>query len=252
MMKGVKLSKESQTFLENLRIYLFSSGKNENAAEEVIEELEIHLIEAESEGKSIEKIIGKTPKEYMQQLAGEMDVDYSSWFKYIPIIILGAFSFHLFGELIHGELSFSLLEMLGHVSICILFIIAIFGAFKYVSTHKLSAKKQMVIFGLLGIFPILLFMGLIYLNKAIATPVIHFGMIGSMITAIIMLLFVIGVSIWAKSWVFMVFLIILTVPEYLLEQTALQEVTKLMLDSLFIFGGIAIYLFITHRMNKEK
>jgi hypothetical protein len=39
----MKLSRESRDFLENLRLYLFSSGKNEKEMEEIIEELEDHL-----------------------------------------------------------------------------------------------------------------------------------------------------------------------------------------------------------------
>lgn len=39
---NTQLSAKSKKFLEDLRVYLFSSGKNEDETEEVIEELEVH------------------------------------------------------------------------------------------------------------------------------------------------------------------------------------------------------------------
>jgi len=59
----LKLSKKSQDFLENLRVYLFSSGKQWDEIEDIVNELEIYLFEAEKNGNSIEKIIGNSPKE---------------------------------------------------------------------------------------------------------------------------------------------------------------------------------------------
>src|SRR5699024_9109279 len=99
MNEKAQLSYKSRKFLEDLRVYLFSSGKDSNEIEQIVEELEIHLIEAEKNGKSIEKIVGHTPKEYMEQLSNEMPVDYKSWFKYVLIIISGAFSFTLANDL---------------------------------------------------------------------------------------------------------------------------------------------------------
>ena len=42
----VVLSKESRKFLGDLRVYLISSGKNEKETNEIIGELEDHLMEA--------------------------------------------------------------------------------------------------------------------------------------------------------------------------------------------------------------
>lgn len=46
MKRELPLSKKSQNFIEDLRIYLFSSGKQWDEIEDVINELEIHLSEA--------------------------------------------------------------------------------------------------------------------------------------------------------------------------------------------------------------
>ena|SRR5690625_3616153 len=94
-----KLSEDSKEFLENLRVYLFSSGKNSEEIEEIeeiVEELQVHLSEAEKSGKPMEKIIGNSPKEYMEMISDEMVIDYRSWIKYIFLIIFGSFFLQFF------------------------------------------------------------------------------------------------------------------------------------------------------------
>ena len=129
-----QLSKESQNFIENLHVYLFSSGKNADEIEEIVNELEAHLFEAEKSGKPIEKIIGKSPKEYMEMISDEMPIDYRTWIKYVCVIVLGAFSFTIFSDLLAGNLSYSLLEMGGYLLITAIFITAVLKALEYTGT----------------------------------------------------------------------------------------------------------------------
>lgn len=87
------ISMESRDFLENLRVYLISSGKKEIEINEIIEELEDHLYEAEKNGKKIDDIIGKSPKEYMEQVANEISFDLKGVVKFIPIVIICFYSY---------------------------------------------------------------------------------------------------------------------------------------------------------------
>src|SRR5690625_2822689 len=129
-----RLSEKSKEFLENLNLYLFSSGKNTDEIEEITEELEIHLFEAEQNGKPIEKIIGKTPKEYMEMISDEMVIDYRTWFKYILLIIGGAFSITIIVDVLDGALSYSILEIIGHIVITAIFIFSVIRGFTFPST----------------------------------------------------------------------------------------------------------------------
>lgn len=248
----LKLSKKSQDFLENLRLYLFSSGKNSDEIEDIVSELEIHLSEAEENGKSIEKIIGKSPKEYMKMVSNEMVIDFRTWFEYICIIVLGSFSFTIFPDLLEGNLSYSVLEIFGHILIGVIFIVSVFSGFKYISTVNQSIKKQGIVLVGTAILPIALFVGLIYLNRAIDTPVIHFSNTGSLIIGMIAAVFILGVSIWAKSWTLIIIIALLIMPEYLLNLTSLQYETQLIVSTIITFGGIAIYLWILSKLEKEK
>jgi len=247
----LKLTDKSKAFLENLRLYLFSSGKNSNEIEEIVEELEVHLSEAEKSGKPIEKIIGKSPKEYMEMVSNEMVIDYRTWIKYICLIVFGSFSFTIFPDLLKGNLSYSVLEIVGHIVISVIFIASIFTGFKYISTTNQSIKKQGLILFSIGILPIALFVGLIYLNRAVDTPIIHFGNTGSLIIGIITALFIIGMSLWAKTWTLIIILVLLTLPDYLLSLTPLKYETQLIISSLITYGGIVFYLWISNKLEKK-
>lgn len=248
----VKLSEQSKTFIENLRVYLFSSGKNSDETEEIIKELENHLSEAEKRGKPIEKIIGKSPKEYMEMISNEMVIDYRTWFKYILLTIIGAFSITIISDVLEGTLSYSILEIIGYIVIVAIFIFAVLKGFKYISTIKQSFWKQIGILYPIVILPGALFFGLIYLNRAVDTPIIQFSNTASMIIGIITILFIIGMSLWAKTWILIVVVAFIALPNYLLNQTSLLYETQLILEPVIMFGGIGIYLWISTKLEKKK
>ena len=47
----MRLSKESEEFIANLRLYLMTSGGEDSEIKDIAEELRAHLEEAESRGK---------------------------------------------------------------------------------------------------------------------------------------------------------------------------------------------------------
>lgn len=247
----LKLSNRSKAFLEDLRLYLFSSGKNSEEIEEIVDELEVHLSEAEQNGKSIDKIIGKSPKEYMEMVSKEMKVDYRTWIKYICLIIFGSFSFTIFSDFTEGNLSYSVLEIVGHIVIGAIFITTIFTGFKYISTSNQSLKIQGLIFLIITLLPIALFIGLIYLNRSIDTPIVHFGNTASLIIGVIAGLFIIGMSLWTKSWVLIFIVALLTVPDYLLSLSSLESKTQLIVSPMITFAGVAIYFLLSIRLEKK-
>ncbi|MBM7097654.1 hypothetical protein JSY36_18115 [Bacillus sp. H-16] len=83
------LSQESKRFLENVKLYLTMNGKKENEVEEIVEELEDHLLEAERNRKDVSHITGLSPKEYMKELAGEMSFDRKGMLKLVSFFLAG-------------------------------------------------------------------------------------------------------------------------------------------------------------------
>ncbi|WP_445488130.1 HAAS domain-containing protein [Niallia sp. 03133] len=247
----MNISKESRGFLEDLRLYLFSSGKNEKETEEIIGELEDHLYEAEKNGKNIEDIIGKTPKEYMAQLAKEMSFDFKAVLKYIPIIVLGGFSYILMGDALHGGIKYSLLDIVGYLFIFLLTLFLTAVLFKYVASNEISKTKEWLIFGLVGITPTTLFVALMYLDRYYYTPVIQFGTVGNIIAIVFSILIFIGISIWSKTWISIILPIILFLPEILINKTSVQESTKLIVIGILFPVCMGIYFLIIRKKEKR-
>lgn len=62
----------------------------------------------------MEHIVGRSPKEYMEQLSDEMSVDFMGWLKYIMMILIGAFSYWIIAKAINGGIEFSMWEIIGY------------------------------------------------------------------------------------------------------------------------------------------
>ena len=153
--------------------------------------------------------------------------------------------------MLEGTLSYSILEIAGHIVIGLLFITAIFIGFKYLSTTNQSKIKLGLMLLPIGVLPIALFLGLIYLNKAVDSPIIHFGLTGSLIIGVIAGLFLIGLSYWARTWVIAIVVALLTLPDYLLSLTSLKYEIQLITGWLVTVGGLAIYLWISSKLEKK-
>ncbi|MDM5360287.1 hypothetical protein [Peribacillus sp. ACCC06369] len=243
------LSKESQTFLENLRLYLFSSGKKTDAIEDIIEELEVHLFEAECDEKSVEHIIGSSPKEYMKLLSDEMSVDFKGWFKYILMILFGAFSYLIIDKALNGGIEFSFLEIIGYPMAGILSILVYMISFRYMARHKLSMFKQGVILFALGMISIALFAGLIIFSGTHSTTFIKLENTGTIVAVILAISIFILISIWSKTWVSIIIPILLFAPKLLL--TNYQGNVNLILSSVITMLGILLYCGYTIRKTKS-
>ncbi|WP_210364265.1 DUF1129 family protein [Bacillus sp. REN3] len=101
------LTKESQQFLAELRLYLVSKGKNDKEINEIAEELEVHLLEAEADGKDVKHIIGESPDQYMRSIGESMKTDYRQFAGLVPMMILLLASYFSIGPAIEGEFSLS-------------------------------------------------------------------------------------------------------------------------------------------------
>ncbi|MCT2535511.1 hypothetical protein NC661_21245 [Aquibacillus koreensis] len=246
------ISTQSKEFLENLRLYLFSSGKNETEIEEIVGELADHLSEAEAHGKNVDDIIGGTPKAYMEQIASEMSLDLRSWLKYIPVLIIGVFAYDLLGSALRGGIEYSLLTLGGNIFILLLFLSLTVVIFKYVASKKLSKTKEYALFAILGFTPMILFFGLIFLDRYVETPSYKFSSTGNMIAIIVAILAFIVISVWGKTWISIILPLFLFLPEFIMNITDVQEELKLIISGIVVPLCIGIYFFIALKLEKRK
>lgn len=101
------VSKQAEQFLVELRMYLISKGKNDQEINEITEELEVHLMEAEAAGKDVSHIIGDSPKNYMKSIGESMKTDYRQLAGLVPLLILLLAAYMSIGPAIEGTFSVS-------------------------------------------------------------------------------------------------------------------------------------------------
>ncbi|KSU59030.1 hypothetical protein AS034_18905 [[Bacillus] enclensis] len=99
------LSKKSEQFLIELRMHLMSKGKNDSEINEITEELEDHLLQAEAEGKDVTHIVGESPKQYMKSIGESMKTDYRQIMGLVPLFLLLLAAYFSLGPAIEGKFS---------------------------------------------------------------------------------------------------------------------------------------------------
>ncbi|WP_214481166.1 DUF1129 family protein [Bacillus sp. SM2101] len=251
-MKRHQLSDKSKEFIDDLRLYLFSSGKNDSEIKEIAEELEVHLIEAEKHGKSIDQIVGGSPKEYMKNISNEMKTDYKLWAKYVPLIVISTLSLSILGDLFQGTLSYSLLQIVGTILFSLMFAGGVFITFRYTASNQVSKLTEFLILLLPIIITLTFFVGLMVVDTFYKTPTINFDWLGSLVIGLIVLTFLVLFSIWAKTPVMFVILIALHLPTFILSLTTYSEDVRLVIGMVITYFIIGIYLFLEFKKLKRK
>ncbi|ASF41261.1 hypothetical protein CEH05_19665 [Halobacillus halophilus] len=248
----MELSKESKDFIGRLQLYLMASGKKEKEIEEITEELEDHLLEAERRGKSVQDVVGQSPKEYMEQFSREMILDKRMIFKFIPAICIGALAYLLMGEILDGGVEISILEIIGYPVIFLIIIGLLSFFLRYISSHQLARWKEWMIYAVAGIIPMGSFGALIVLNNYFNTPAVEFGKIGNILAFLVAAAVFVGIAVWSKLWLPIIIPILLFVPEYLIGLTGLSASTQLTLTSIFILAGPLIYFIIVYKKEHSS
>lgn len=247
-----QLSDKSTKFIDDLKLYLFSSGKNNQEIKEITEELEVHLYEAEQNGKSIDQIVGASPKEYMTSISNQMKTDYRAWAKYVPLIVIGGMSYSILGDLLKGTLQYSILEIIGTILFSILFLGGVFGAFRYIARNQVSRIKQIFIMVLPIIISMSFFIALLIVDSIYKTHIIDFGFFGSIFIGILFLCFVILFSFWGKTAILPVTLLALHLPAFLLSYTPLNELTQVIAGMVITYVLIGLYVVYTFKKEKKR
>lgn len=139
------LSKESEEFIANLKMYLMTSGKNEKEIHEISQELRDHLEDAESHGKTVDSVTGGSPETYLKNLSSEMKFDVFGILKVLPMLILLLAAYFITGSAIRGDLSFSLLSIIAYPLIALFGVSAFIYFLRKMSISTWSIRKTMVI-----------------------------------------------------------------------------------------------------------
>lgn len=248
----MELSKGSQDFLDNLRVYLFAGGKNEQEINDIVGELQDHLYEAERNGKSVEDIIGASPKEYMEQIASEMSLDYKAIIKYIPVFILGFFAFVILGDVIRNGIHYTWVQIIGYPLTACLLLVLTMGVFRYLASHKISRGVEISLLMLLSIMNIGAFVLLLFLKDAVGTIIVELDGFGNMVTGIVATLILLFLAITSKTWVSVLIPAFIYIPEIILGMTQITEEVQLITSSILTFILLISYMLMILKTEKKR
>ncbi|RST72518.1 hypothetical protein D4T97_015795 [Siminovitchia acidinfaciens] len=224
------LSAKSETFIENLRLYLMTSGKKEKEVNELTEELKLHLIESEKQGKNIEEIIDCSPEHYMNSLKNEMDTDYKSLAKNLPIFFAGVMAYFLMGPALRDEFALNTVQVIGFPIITII-VLTIYVFFLQQAGKKQFSTKNFFLIGVIasasvtGLFILLLLgSGLFVEPFYIGSTTVNWIIVSACSSIFILL------AVWSKSWLSIWIPAILFIPDLLFRFSNLTDETILVVS----------------------
>ena len=247
----MKLSKRSDEFVKNVRLYLITSGKNEAEIEEVAGELEDHLAELERRGKNVDSITGGSPATYMKSLEREMSNDYASWLKFIPILSILVLAYSVMGSALNNRFELDIIQLIGIPIVVILSLIVYWVLFRNVAKKELNGKKNIIPVFVAVIFVNSLFIAVALISAILFEP-LYIATIGmnKFLVAVCLLVFI-GGAVLLKSWIVIIIPILLFGPEFVLNFTSLSEEWKL--GSGTLISMILILVFIGfYALNHKK
>lgn len=246
------LSKESEEFIANLRMYLMTSGKNDQEINEIAGELRDHLEEAESRGKTVDSVTGGSPESYLQNIGSEMKTDFFGLVKLAPMFILLLIAYFITGSAIRGDLSFSLLKLIAYPAIALLSIGAYIYFFRKMSLANYSKKKELSIFIAIQIMTVLSLVVVLFLDIFLFEPFyIPSRETMWVIAALGALIFIAG-AIWSKTWITLILPLFLFGPDFILQFLQYSKTTELIISSSGIYLGLAVMILILYVQNKKQ
>ncbi len=140
------MTKEGEKFIQEMRVYLLTRGVNEEEIDSFLMEAEDHLIEGEKEGKTVKQIFGQSPKVYAKELFDSMDISTKENRKLITRLMAGIFGTFLVSQLIDGNTSFSIFEIIGYPVSLVLWVVAIIVGLR-ITSFRSGVKSFFIIYG---------------------------------------------------------------------------------------------------------
>ncbi|QHA91338.1 DUF1129 family protein [Bacillus sp. N1-1] len=164
------MTKESEKFIQEMRVYLITKGVGEEEIDSFLMEAEDHLMEGEKEGKTAIDIFGQSPKAYAKELIASMDQSPQDNRKLISRLLFGVFGIFLVSQLMDGNTAFSLIELIGYPVSMIVWLVALVGALRVSSFHS-GIKSFLIVYGITMI-PMLLTIGVTILHLEYGTDLL--------------------------------------------------------------------------------
>ncbi|PEA27353.1 hypothetical protein CN923_14680 [Bacillus cereus] len=240
----MKVSKEGEKFLIDTKVYLITNGIKEADVDAFLEDAELHLIEGEQEGKTVNDIFGDSPKEYAEELAKEMEKDKGGSIKSILGMIIGIGGYWLLTNILFGspnhEFTLTNVQLIGYPIVLMITIVGTIFAFK-MSSFKSKIKEFSIIY-VAALLPILLLVLLMFMNEWYGTPVLQLTTMQSYILAGIVLLVLLIGEAYILGWIGILAVIVPLLIMFVFKELGKQNSYWGMLEPLLLYGSLYVLM----------
>ncbi len=137
------LSRESERFLREFRMELLSRGKDEDTIAELETELRDHLIEAESEGKTLDDVTNGSVDNYIHSISQEVPFE-NKLGRVIGVAAVGLFLMFVIPDLLNGTFEFTLSHIIYIVLLFVLGPLAIVVFLKHMIVEHTDFHSEKI------------------------------------------------------------------------------------------------------------
>ncbi len=249
------LSNEARKFLLDMRLFLTAKGMKESDMESFIEDAELHLIEGEIDGKSVEEIFGSSPKEYANELVKVMERDRQETWKQIGFTVMNIVSFWIIASILivnNGLLQMSLIQCVGYSLSLILVVIGPNFLLRKMTFVTSFTKTWFSMWFLVMIAPMFLMGVVTVLDVIYPTKLFTFTQMQSYILAGGIFIITVAINIYFDGWFKNLYLIIPLSIMLLFKTFTSEDLVPMLFQIICLYGSLFILIFLEIMMKTNR
>ncbi|ATI49199.1 NADH-quinone oxidoreductase subunit E [Bacillus cereus] len=249
------LSNEARKFLIDMRLFLATKSVKESDMESFIEDAELHLIEGESDGKSVEEIFGSSPKEYANELVKVMERDRQETWKQIGFTVMNIVSFWIIASILivnNGLLQMSLIQCVGYSSSLILVVIGPNFLLRKMTFVTSFTKTWFSMWFLVMIAPMFLMGVVTVLDVIYPTKMFTFTELQSYILAGGIFIITVAINIYFDGWFKNLYLITPLSIMLLFKTFTSEDLVPMLFQIICLYGSLFILIFLEIMMKTNR
>ncbi|MDA2165694.1 DUF1129 domain-containing protein [Bacillus pacificus] len=249
------LSNEARKFLLDMRLFLTAKSVKESDMESFIEDAELHLIEGEIDGKSVEEIFGSSPKEYANELVKVMERDRQETWKQIGFTVMNIVSFWIIASVLivnNGLLQMSLIQCVGYSLSLILVVIGPNFLLRKMTFVTSFTKTWFSMWFLVMIAPMFLMGVVTVLDVIYPTKIFTFTELQSYILAGGVFIITVAINIYFDGWFKNLYLIIPLSIMLLFKTFTSEDLVPMLFQIICLYGSLFILIFLEIMMKTNR
>lgn len=249
------LSNEARKFLLDMRLFLTAKGVKESDIENFIEDAELHLIEGESDGKSVEDVFGSSPKEYANELVKVMEKDRQETWKQISFTVMNIVSFWIIASILivnNGLLQMSLIQCIGYSLSLILVVIGPNFLLRKMTFVTSFTKTWFSMWFLVMVAPMFVMGAVTILDVIYLTKTFTFTQTQSYILAGAIFMITVAINIYFEGWFKNLYLIIPLSIMLLFKTFTSEDLVPMLFQIICLYGSLFILIFLEIMMKTNR